>query len=108
MNRQRMRLFWVHRGLFCPWIMMYRRSMHDDTGREVGPSGDPEIAWALSLPLEEFRAWLDSLDEDPPPPSAYPLSTDEGRRGFLEAYIWRGEAALFESVNHIWKLLNAP
>jgi hypothetical protein len=87
--------------------MIYRRAMQDDTGGEVERPFDLEIAIALSLPPDEFQVWLDSLDEDPPPPSAYPLHTDEGRRGFLEAYIWRGEA-LFESVNHIWKLLYPP
>ena len=27
---------------------------------------------------------------------------------FSESYMWRGEVALFESVTHIWKLLNQP
>ena len=50
----------------------------------------------------------DDDDFDPPPPSAYPLCTNEGRCGFLEAYIWRGEEALFEAVNHIWNQLRPP
>lgn len=60
------------------------------------------------MSLEEFNAWLAELDQDPPPPSAYPLCSNEGRCGFLEAYIWRGEVALFEAVNHIWNSLNEP
>lgn len=64
---------------------------------------------AVSLPPEEFDAWLEAQeDPDPPPPSAYSLSCDGGRQGFLEAYIWRGEAALFEAVNHMWTSLNEP
>ena len=47
-------------------------------------------------------------DFEPPPPSAYPLCTNEGRCGFLEAYIWRGEDAMFEAVNHIWSQLRPP
>ena len=54
-------------------------------------------------------ATVDDDDEfEPPPPSAYPLCTNEGRCGFLEAYIWRGEEALFEAVNHIWNQLRPP
>ena len=85
--------------------------MQDDTGREIGPSVCPDTAPILPRLPEDPQAWLDALnalDEDPPPPSAYPLTTDEGRRGFLEAYIWRGEAALFESVMHIWNSLSPP
>jgi hypothetical protein len=58
--------------------------------------------------LEPVAAVDDDEDFDPPPPSAYPLCTNEGRCGFLEAYIWRGEAALWESVNHIWNQLLEP
>jgi len=50
----------------------------------------------------------DDDDFEPPSPSAYPLCSNEGRCGFLEAYIWRGEAALWESVNHIWNQLLPP
>jgi hypothetical protein len=61
----------------------------------------------VSMTDEEFAAALEDAP-DPPPPSAYPLGCDEGRRGFLEAYIWRGEVALFEAVNHIWNQLLEP
>lgn len=57
---------------------------------------------------EEFKAWLAEPDPEPAPPSAWPLTSNEGRCGFLEAYIWRGEEALFEAVSHIWKCLNHP
>jgi hypothetical protein len=62
----------------------------------------------LGMTDEEFDAWLAEEDPEPPPPSAYSLVCDGGRRGFLEAYIWRGEAALFEAVNHMWDSLNPP
>ena len=62
----------------------------------------------LSMTEEEFSAWLAEEEPDPPPPSAYPLNSNQGRCGFLEAYIWRGEVALFESVSHIWHSLNEP
>ena len=66
-------------------------------------------AEAVCLTPDGFAAWLQAQDEpDPPPPSAYSLGCDGGRRGFLEAYIWRGEAALFEAINHMWKSLNEP
>jgi len=51
--------------------------------------------------------WSDD-DYEPPMPSAYPLCTNEGRCGFLEAYIWRGEEVLWESVNHMWNELCEP
>ena len=82
--------------------------MNDGSENSTGYQVDPEIKRALALPMDKFEEWIASLDVDPPPPSAYPLCTDEGRRGFLEAYIWRGEAALFESVTHIWNSLNPP
>ncbi len=84
--------------------------MHDDTDVRLATGPRHRLRFCKSsrppaaLPADE----LNDLDEDPPPPSAYPLCTDEGRRGFLEAYIWRGEAALFESVMHIWNSLNPP
>src|SRR5438309_475383 len=54
--------------------------------------------------------WAEVLADppDPPPPSAYPLGTNEGRCGFIESYMWRGEDALFESVNHAWNSLSEP
>ena len=79
--------------------------MDDDTNRSGPQTLDHPI---LTMTSAEFDEWLAREDEDPPPPSAYSLGCDGGRRGFLEAYIWRGEAALFESVNHIWNSLNAP
>ena len=67
---------------------------------------------ALTTPANDPLANMgnmegDVLDDDfePPAPSAYPLGTNDGRCGFLEAYIWRGEDALWESVNHIWHQL---
>lgn len=66
------------------------------------------LAGVSALSAEEFAASLAEDDDDPPAPSAYPLHTNEGRCGFLEAYIWRGEVALFEAVSHIWSLLNEP
>jgi hypothetical protein len=36
------------------------------------------------------------------------LCSNDGRCGFLESYIWRGEPALFEAVSHIWDSLNEP
>lgn len=51
---------------------------------------------------------LDDDDVEPPMPSAYPLCTNEGRCGFLEAYIWRGEEVLWEAVNHVWNQLLEP
>jgi hypothetical protein len=62
----------------------------------------------MDMTDEEFEAWLAIEDPDPPPPSEWPLDTYEGRYGFLESYMWRGEIALFESVTHIWNLLNEP
>jgi len=47
-------------------------------------------------------------DYEPPAPSAYHLGNNESRCGFLEAYIWRGEDALWESVNHIWNQMLPP
>lgn len=57
---------------------------------------------------EEYDAWLAEPVPDPPPPSAWPLHCNDGRVGFLESFMWRGEVALFESVSHIWALLNEP
>lgn len=79
--------------------------MDDDTNRSGPQTLDHPI---VTMTSAEFDEWLAREDEDPPPPSAYSLGCDGGRRGFLEAYIWRGEAALFESVNHIWSSLNPP
>lgn len=61
-----------------------------------------------SLGYLDVTAPEDDEDFDPPPPSAYPLCTNKGRCGFLEAYIWRGEEAMFEAVNHIWNQLLPP
>jgi len=62
----------------------------------------------VEMTPEEFDAWLAEPDREPPPPSAWPLHCNEGRRGFLESFMWRGEAALFESVNHAWNSLGEP
>ena len=61
-----------------------------------------------SLGYLDVSAPEDDEEFEPPPPNAYPLCTKEGRCGFLEAYIWRGEEALFEAVNHIWNELRQP
>ena len=64
---------------------------------------------ALALPKEEYQLWVEA-QEDPPMPrvSEWPLGSNEGRCGFLESYIWFGEAALFEAVNHMWNSLEEP
>ena len=70
---------------------------------------------ALTTPANDPLANMGNMDGDifdddfePPAPSAYPLGSNAGRCGFLEAYIWRGEDALWESVNHIWHQLAEP
>ena len=70
---------------------------------------------ALTTPANDPLANMGNMEGDifdddfePPAPSAYPLGTNDGRCGFLEAYIWRGEDALWESVNHIWHQLAEP
>ena len=56
---------------------------------------------ALTTPANDPLANMGNMDGDifdddfePPAPSAYPLGSNAGRCGFLEAYIWRGEDAL--------------
>lgn len=60
------------------------------------------------VPLTEEEIEELFAEPDVPPPSAYHLGSNEGRCGFLEAYFWRGEEALFESVNHAWNSLAEP
>lgn len=62
---------------------------------------------AINLPPEEFAAWL-AWEPERPPISSFALHTNEGRVGFLEEYIWRGDEALFEAVNVLWDQLCDP
>lgn len=64
-----------------------------------------------SMSHEELDAWLKSLDDGEPqqiPFSNFALCTDEGRRDFLEEYIFWGAERLFEAVGYIWDSLNEP
>jgi len=81
-----------------------------DANNELLPPAPANDTLASLGSLDAAASVAEDDDEEfePPPPSAYPLCTNEGRRGFLEAYIWRGEAALWESVNHIWNQLCPP
>ena len=62
---------------------------------------------AKKLAPEDYRAWLD-WEPERPPISSFALCTNEGRVGFLEEYIWRGEEALFEAVTILWDQLCEP
>jgi hypothetical protein len=90
-------------------VLRYRRAMPNNDLTEAGP---PTPANDTLESIGFFDSGCTDDDDlevhDPPPPSAYLLCTNEGRCGFLEAYIWRGEAALWESVNHIWSQLRPP
>lgn len=64
---------------------------------------------ALGLPRDEYELWVKAQEDPPMPrPSEWPLGSNEGRCGFLESYIWFGEAALFEAVGHIWNSIEGP
>ena len=47
-------------------------------------------------------------DYEPPAPSAYHLGSNEGRCGFLEAYIWRGEEELRRAAASGAVILKGP
>src|SRR5690348_8225051 len=61
----------------------------------------------LSMSLEELQDWLDD-EPQPIPFKNFPLCTNEGRKAFLEEYVFWGNDRLFEAVAHIWDSLNEP
>jgi hypothetical protein len=65
----------------------------------------PEMA--KDLPPDAWLEWV-MWEPEVATPSAWPLGSNEGRCGFLEAFIWYGEEKLFEAVNHAWNSLSEP
>lgn len=101
-----MRLFCVQYQLFSRLGVSYRRRMDDEILKTPGLAPPANDSCA---PIGHMDGnWLDDDEFEPPMPSAYALCTNEGRCGFLEAYIWRGEDVIWEAVNHIWNSLNPP
>lgn len=68
--------------------------------------GDSTDGISDEQPADAFEL----LDEEPEPVplTLFPLCTNEGRKGFLEEYIFWGDERLFEAVAHIWDSLNEP
>ena len=62
---------------------------------------------ASELPPEQYLEWC-NYEPEVATPSAWPLGSNEGRCGFVEAFCWFGEEVLFEAVNHAWNSLSEP
>jgi hypothetical protein len=61
----------------------------------------------LAMSPEELQAWA-SEEPQPIPFKTFPLCTDEGRKAFLEEYVFWGNDRIFEAVSHIWDSLVEP
>jgi hypothetical protein len=103
-----MHLLQENARLYSLFIESYAAAMTIDTDKLAPPPEAANDTPASLGYLDTAAVEEDDDDFEPPPPSAYPLCTNEGRCGFLEAYIWRGEEALFEAVNHLWNELHPP
>ena len=56
---------------------------------------------------EEVAAWF-AWEPEPIPLTSFPLSSEEGRKGFLREFYGVGWDWLFQAVNHVWNSLAEP